>query len=80
MEENIYKNYLRDLGFILSEMAFEAVEKRKSAMNKEQEDYSAGYLVGFYRVISLMQQQAEGFQIPLKDICLDKIDAEKDLL
>ena len=34
----------------------------------------------FHRVVSLMQQQAGAFDIPLSEINLHDIDAEKDLI
>jgi hypothetical protein len=71
-----YQLYLNDLGFLLRDYALEAKENR----NLHKTDYYTGYLMGFHRVISLMQQQAEGFQIPLREINLHDIDPEKDLI
>jgi hypothetical protein len=31
-------------------------------------------------VLSLMQQQAEGYALPLRDLALDGFDADRDLL
>jgi hypothetical protein len=31
-------------------------------------------------VLSLMQQQASAFQLPLRDLCLEGLDPERDLL
>ena len=36
--------------------------------------------MALYEVISLFQQQAEAFQIPLEEINLSDIDADEDLL
>ncbi len=36
--------------------------------------------MAYYEVISLMQQQAEAFGIPLTDINLEGLDPEKDVL
>ena len=71
----IYENYLRDLCILLKEYALEA--KRQSAI--EGGEFESGYLAGYHRVISLMQQQAEAFGIPLEMLALDGIDPEIDL-
>lgn len=73
---DVYKNYLFDLGFLMKEYALEA-KKRADA---EYNDYNAGYLCGFHRIISLMQQQAVGFNISNEEIGLDGIDANEDLV
>lgn len=73
--ENAHKNYLRDLGILIKEMALEA--KKASYAGKS---FDTGYLAGFHRVVSLMQQQAEGFGISLEDVGLDGIDADEDLV
>jgi hypothetical protein len=36
--------------------------------------------MGFHRIFSLMQQQAEGFQIPFKELGLDDIDPNIDFI
>jgi hypothetical protein len=72
-----FEHYLRDLGFLLKEMALAAHARSKLA---DATDYDVGYLMAFHRVISLMQQQTIGFQLSLKQICLDDIDADVDLV
>lgn len=74
MKDEKYKLYLSDLGFLLKEYAVEA----KVESDKENSDFSKGYLMGFHRIITLMQQQAEGFEISLEDIGLKDIDPDKD--
>jgi len=59
-----YKNYLEDLGPIIKEYALE--EKNNSSGS----EFDNGQLMAFHRVISLMQQQAEAFEIPLSEIGL----------
>lgn len=73
---NKYENYLKDLGLIIKKMALEA---KKDDLKKKTE-YSNGYLMGFHRVVSLMQQQAKGFNITLEEINLKDLDADKDLV
>ena len=72
----IYKNYVHDLGFLIKEMALEA---RKTAKQTDS-DFAIGYMAGFHRVVSLMQQQAEGFGIPLEELALDGIDPDTELV
>jgi broad specificity phosphatase PhoE len=73
---SIYENYLRDLGDLLREIA------QAAKQNHEQTgtDFTAGYLSGLHRTVSLMQQQAEAFGIPLEKIKLDGIDPDQDLV
>lgn len=76
MDSEKYKNYLHDLGCLLKDYAFEA--KRNS--DQQHSEFSMGYVSGFHRVISLMQQQAAAFDIPNEDLGLDGIDADEDLV
>jgi hypothetical protein len=71
-----YKLYLRDLGFLIRELA---IESKRAAM-ETQSDFATGYMAGFHRIVSLMQQQAEAFDIPLADIALDAIDPDIELV
>ena len=73
----VYKNYLHDLGILIKEMALEA---KVDTTQKQTEEFAIGYMSGFCRVISLMQQQAEAFDIPLEEIGLDGIDSYIDLV
>lgn len=80
-ENDVYKNYLFDLGPIIMERALEArTEKRATSNTTSEKDYAAGRLMAFNEVISIMQQQAEGLGIPLKDLRLDGIEPDRDLL
>jgi len=76
MENEKYKNYLYDLGFLLKEYALEA----KRDFDQESDEFNAGYVSCFHRVISLMQQQAEAFDIPVEEIGLNGVDADEDLI
>ncbi len=74
-----YTNYLGDLGTIVKEYSLEAKEDYIKAKGTDSEDYKAGYLMGYHRFITLMQQQAEAFGITLEEINLHDIK-EEDLL
>ncbi len=71
---DVYKDYLLDLSFLIKEYAQEAKTK------KEASEFYKGYLSCFHRIISLMQQQANAFDIPLSEINLEDIDPERDLI
>lgn len=72
----IHEDYLNDLGILLKEMALEA----KQTAEHSQTDFAVGYMAGFHRVISLMQQQAEAFGIPLQELALADIDPDAELV
>jgi len=79
MAHDKYKHYLSDLGAITKEYAREAIEDRLAAKGTDAEDYKTGYMMGFHRFVTLMQQQAEAFDIRLGEIGLADID-ENDFL
>ena len=72
------ENYLRDLGFLLQE-EWEASERALDEAGSEQRHYEAGHNRAYRRVLSLMLQQAQAFDLPLSAICLEGIDRDKDL-
>ena len=72
----VHENYLRDLGTLIKEYALEA----KTRKMENDSDFAAGYMAGFHRVVSLMQQQADAFDIPRNALGLDEIDADRDLV
>jgi hypothetical protein len=77
------ENYLRDLGSHLRQMAIDAkreYEAVKGSTDAGEREYRAGYLMAFHRVVSLMQQQAMGFQMPYEAISMALLDADRDLL
>ncbi|MEY4583066.1 MAG: hypothetical protein RL701_7769 [Pseudomonadota bacterium] len=72
----LYANYVYDLGVLVREMALEA----KAKARVDGSAFDAGYVAGFHRIVSLMQQQAEAFGIPIEKIGLDGIDPDRDLV
>jgi hypothetical protein len=68
----VYENYLHDLCILIKEMAIEASQEAK----KTKTDFAVGYSCGLSRVVSLMQQQADAFNIPLEKLRLDRIDPD----
>lgn len=73
MKFNKYEAFSITLGEALLEMAIEAKENQVISIGKGSEDFQTGYLSAFHRVITLMQQQAEIFDVSLEKIGLDKI-------
>ena len=76
-----YRDYLHDLGEIVKIRALEAKDERA----REQEGstgyhFQCGRLLAFNEVISILQQQAEGFDINLQDLNLGDIDPDRDLI
>lgn len=81
MATNPHKNYLQDLGQLIYELGIEAKEKRDQ-LDEGTEKYllQTGRLQAFLEVISLMQDQAQAFDIPLEDIKLSEIDPYRELI
>lgn len=76
-----YKNYLTDLGPLILERALEAKQmKQREVRGTEAYEYASGRLMAYNEVISIMQQQAGGFNIPLAELKLEKVDPDRDLL
>jgi hypothetical protein len=75
-----HENYLFDLGLLLKERALEA-RRQRDELPEESLDrtFQSGRVIAFNEVISIMQQQAEGFDIPLSDLRLEDIDPDRDL-
>lgn len=81
MEHEKFKNYIKDLGFILKEMALQAKKNKKiSDHSSEEYNYQLGYLMAFHEIIDLMKQQAKNFQISQEELSLSDLDPETDLL
>ncbi len=75
-----YKYYLEDLGLLLKECALRAKQDWQQHQHSEDQSFYDGQLSAYYRVISLMQQQAKGFGIPLEEINLHDIEPDRDLV
>lgn len=76
-----YKYYLWDLGWLIRERALETKESLLlEAKGSPDYLFQAGRLLAFNEVISIMQQQAEGFQIGLEELNLSDINPDEDLV
>ena len=77
--ENTHAYYLRDLGYLLRERAEDALREARKAREAER-DFAEGNLSAYSRVLSLMQQQADTFELPYGDLMLEGLDPERDLV
>jgi hypothetical protein len=74
-----YRHYLYDLGLILKERALEAKDDRDAAGDGSEREYLTGRLMAFNEVLSIVQQQAKAFEIPLSELRLESLDPDRDL-
>lgn len=72
--------YVRDLGLLIKEKAFDAKHAKESSVGTANHQFDLGRLMAFHEVISLMQQQAEAFGIPFEEIGLTDVDPDHVLL
>jgi hypothetical protein len=74
-----FRNYLIATNKLLLEFAREAKRQADATRGTEAGNFDAGYLMGFHRVISLLQQQAPAFGLEVRDVGLERIDPDGDL-
>jgi hypothetical protein len=74
---SVHANLLRDLADLLRG---EATAARTTAREQPEDAFAQGEAHAFYCVMSLLQQQAAAFDVPLEDIALGGFDADRDLL
>ena len=79
-DEEKFKHYVLDLGRLIKESALTAVEEREKQHGQVTQEFYDGYVLGFHRVVSLMQQQALAFGSELEDLQLDNIEPDRDLV
>ena len=82
MADNItYEGFLRDVGGIIRERAFEAKGKREqSRAGSEERWLHTGQTIAFSEVLSILQQTLSGFDLPLESMQLGELDPDRDLL
>jgi len=74
-----HANYLRDLGQLVRERG-ERAKKEATSAAPEDKIFQQGRLMAYYEVLSLMQQQAEAFDLALNDLGLSGLDPDSDLI
>jgi hypothetical protein len=72
-----HAHYLLDIGDELRRLAEGAASQARA--NRE-DAFFQGRASVLYAVVSLMQQQAEAFSLPMEDLRFDGLDADRDLL
>lgn len=79
-DANSARLYLRDLGELIKDLALAARDERDEAAAGEDRAYATGRLMALHEVVSLMQQQADAFGLSHRDLRLDDVEPERDLL
>ena len=79
-DDKKFEHYLFDLGRLVREYALAAVEERQKQEDSASLEFYEGYILGFHRIVSLMQQQALAFGIELKDLQLEGIEPDRALV
>jgi hypothetical protein len=74
-----HANYLLEIGQLIRE-AGERAKKEAASAKGEEKLFQEGRLVAYYEVLSLMQHQADAFDLPLNDLALGGLDPERDLI
>ena len=75
-QNEVFKNYLQDT---LQLIVGDALEAKKKSM-EAKDDFNDGRRLAYYEVVSTLVNQANSFEIELRDINLDSIDPDKDLV
>ncbi len=74
------RRYISDVVKILVEAALEAREIRDSSpSNSEKRAFEGGRAFGIFQALSFMTDEARAFEISLREIGLNNIDAEAEL-
>jgi hypothetical protein len=85
MLNDIYEDYLIDLIDIIKPEVQRAMKMYNELSDRQNDDpgnfgYVTGYAHAYSRIVSLMLQQAEAYDIPLSKLSLDDINPDKDLM
>jgi len=76
-----YKHFLFDLGLDIKSRALEAKKSLdKTVSGTEEHSLQFGRVLAYNEVISIMQQNAEGFGIALAELRLEDIVPDRDLM
>ena len=78
LKDDSYKNYLRDLVYRLRENGAKAQVQSRSA--QDGREFQQGRAMAYMEILSMMQNQADSFQIPRDDLLLSGFDPLNDSL
>ncbi len=79
MRKDSLHNYVNEITSILKERAKKAKEDADHP-EERNEDFNDGFLMAYHQMITTMKNQAPVFHIDEKDIGLEDIEPERDLL
>jgi hypothetical protein len=79
------KAFIHEICEAIKERALEAKREKDEVEKRKDQDigeymYAVGRLMTFNEVISIIQQTAEPLGLTLKDLKLDDIDPDRDLI
>lgn len=77
--EESLRHYLLATNELLLELAREAKRQADSTRGTAAGSFNEGYLMGFHRVVSLMQQQAPAFGLAVSEVGLEGVNPNQDL-
>jgi len=77
MPEDKYRHFLCAIVANTKIYAREAIKEYVKAKGTDSEDYKTGYMMGFHRFITLIQQDADAFDIKLEEIGLADFNEEE---
>lgn len=80
MNDQVIKDYLKDTMYLLKESAREAKLKAKSTEGNEDHQFYLGQRMAYYEIITLLQDQANAFNIPLDVLGIADINPDSDVL
>lgn len=66
-----YEAYCRTIATPLKEYTEWAIKMYHEKRETDEESYYTGYLCGFHRIITLMQQQSEMYRLDWKQLGID---------
>ena len=70
MTGDTYRNYIRDVVYLLREIGADA--QRKSRKTEQSSDFDAGRALAYVEVLSMMQNQADAFQSSAAAECVPR--------
>lgn len=77
--EDTWRQYVVATSELLLEFAREAKRQADATRGTAAGNFDAGYLMGFHRVVSLLQQQALAFGLDESDVGLEGVDPDREL-
>lgn len=80
MKDLTLKHYIQEISCLLKENAKQAKLEVKDPKTKDSLDYNIGYLMAYHEVITIMKNQAYVFNIDQKEIELEDIEPDRDLV